>query len=70
VVLQAVADELANASAVLSERLRNVRLTADRAAAFAAALDGLVEGLEDAGEAGERYGILVTVWKPQPAGTP
>ena len=70
VVLRAVADELANASAVLSERLRNVRLTAEQAAAFAEALDRLVDGLDDAGDDGERYGVLTTVWKPQQAGTP
>lgn len=73
VMVRAVADELPTAELV-GGRLRNVRLTAARAAEVTAEIERLVDGLDDAGDdAGddaERYGFLVTVWKPRPAGAP
>ncbi|GAA3390875.1 ArsR/SmtB family transcription factor [Cryptosporangium minutisporangium] len=69
VIVRAVADELATAEPV-GGRIRNVRLTAEQAETVAAALEKLVDDLPDAGDDAERYGILVTLYKPRPADTP
>ncbi|SHM28304.1 ArsR/SmtB family transcription factor [Cryptosporangium aurantiacum] len=64
ILMRAVADELAIAEPVGS-RLRNVRLTAEQAATVAAALEKMIDDLQDAGDDAERYGLLVTVYKPR-----
>ena len=69
VIVRAVADELA-ATEPIGGRVRNVRLTAAQAAAATAAIEELLDGLEDAGDGAERYGLLALVWKPQQTGAP
>ncbi|MFG1923569.1 ArsR/SmtB family transcription factor [Cryptosporangium sp. NPDC048952] len=68
VMVRAVADDLA-AGEEIGGRLRTVRLTAEQAREVTAAIEELIDGLEDAGDDTERYGLLAAVWKPRPAGT-
>jgi DNA-binding transcriptional ArsR family regulator len=64
VVVRAVADELATAAPDSLVTIRNVRLTPEQVSEISAQLEDLVSGIEDAGDAGERHGILVTLYKP------
>lgn len=64
VAVRAIADEMATAGSILGFRIRNVRLTEEQAVAAAAALDELVDALEDAGDGAQRYGILATLFQP------
>ncbi|GIF15976.1 ArsR/SmtB family transcription factor [Actinoplanes teichomyceticus] len=66
VSVRAVADDLAGAGEVPGFRIRNLRLTREQARAAAAALESLIDGLEDAGDAGARYEILCTLFQPAP----
>ena len=68
VMLQAVADEIASGAPDPLLVLRNIRLTADQARQLATTLNELVDGLDDAGEGGARYGVLVGVYKPRSPG--
>ncbi|TQS44208.1 ArsR/SmtB family transcription factor [Cryptosporangium phraense] len=63
VIARAVADELVSAERI-GGRMRTLRLTADQAGALAAAIEKLIDGLEDAGDSAERYGVFASVWKP------
>jgi DNA-binding transcriptional ArsR family regulator len=65
IAVRAVADELAGAAPNALLHIRNVRLTSAQAETVSAALEELVGGLEDAGDGADRYGILVTLYKPQ-----
>ena len=67
VMLQAVSDEIAAAAEPLLV-LRNLRLTADQAQRLASTLSELVDGLEDAGDDGARYGVLIGLYQPRPTG--
>ena len=70
VMLQAVAGELASATAEPLLVLRNIRLTADQAAQLSSTLSELADGLEDAGDGAARYGLLIGLYQPrQPAPT-
>lgn len=64
VAVRAIADEMATAVSIPGFRIRNVRLTEEQALAAAAALDELVDALQDAGDDAHRYGILVTLFQP------
>ncbi|MFI5956865.1 ArsR/SmtB family transcription factor [Cryptosporangium sp. NPDC051539] len=64
VIVRAVADELTTGEEV-GGRIRNVRLTAAQAETAAAALERIVDELADAGDDADRYGVLVTLYKPQ-----
>ncbi|GAA2674304.1 ArsR/SmtB family transcription factor [Actinoplanes palleronii] len=64
VAVHAVADELAAAGEVSGFRVRNLRLTAEQAAAVAAAMEEIVDGLEDAGDGAERHSVVVMVFRP------
>ena len=65
VMLQAVADEIAGGAPEPLLVLRNIRLTADQARQLAGTLSELVDGLDDAGEGGARYGVLVGLYQPR-----
>ena len=65
VMLQAVADEIAGGAPDPLLVLRNIRLTADQARQLAGTLSELVDGLDDAGEGGARYGVLVGLYQPR-----
>lgn len=67
VMLQAVSDEIAAAAEPLLV-LRNIRLTADQAQRLASTLSELVDGLEDTGDDGARYGVLIGLYQPRPTG--
>ena len=64
VAVRAIADEMATAGSVLGFRIRNVRLTEEQALAAAAAIDELVDALEDAGDDAQRYGFPATLFQP------
>jgi DNA-binding transcriptional ArsR family regulator len=71
VLLQAVADEMASATVEPLLVLRNIRLTADQAGRLADTLSELADGLEDGGDAADRYGLLIGLYQPgqpDPAG--
>ncbi len=68
VMLRAVADELATATAEPLLVLRNIRLTADQAGRLASTLRELAHGLEDAGDGEARYGLLVSLYQPRQLG--
>jgi DNA-binding transcriptional ArsR family regulator len=65
VMLQAVAGELATATAELVLTLRNLRLTEAQAAGLARTMTELADGLRDAGSGEPRYGLLVGLWRPR-----
>jgi DNA-binding transcriptional ArsR family regulator len=68
VMLQAVADEIATATAEPVLVLRNVRLTAAQAERLASTLTELADGLDDAPAGEPRYGLLLGLYRPrQPA---
>jgi DNA-binding transcriptional ArsR family regulator len=64
VFLQAVADELADASGEPLIVMRNVRLTAAQAEELSATLSRLADGLDDAGPEEYRYGLLISLYRP------
>ncbi|GAA0937831.1 helix-turn-helix domain-containing protein [Kribbella koreensis] len=71
VTLQAVAAELQSATGRPMLNLRNVRLTETQAEELQARLDEMVHNLVDAGPGEARYGVLVSVYRPQqPEPTP
>jgi DNA-binding transcriptional ArsR family regulator len=65
IAVRAVADELATAAPDAMLHIRNVRLTPEQAETLAATLEAVASSVEDAGEGADRYGILVTLYKPQ-----
>ena len=65
VMVRAVADELATAAPDPLLHIRNVRLTEAQAEKLSATLDQLLTEVEPADEPADRYGILVTLYKPQ-----
>lgn len=65
VMVRAVADELATAAPEAMLTIRNVRLTPAQAEAASVALETIASSLEDAGDRAERYGVLVTLYRPQ-----
>jgi DNA-binding transcriptional ArsR family regulator len=70
IALQAVAADLETADDDPLFTVRNVRLTADQAAELSAALGRMVDELADAGPAGSRYGVVVSVYRPRQAEPP
>jgi hypothetical protein len=60
-----VAAELQSASGQPMFNLRNIRLTEAQAEELQTQLDDLVHGLQDAGPGEARYGVLVSVYRPQ-----
>ncbi len=67
---QAVAGEIAAATAEPVLVLRNVRLTQAQAQCLARRLTDLADGLEDAGDGESRYGLLLGLYLRQPGPTP
>lgn len=67
VMLQAVADEIAGATAEPVLTLRNLRLTQAQAEDLARALTELADSLEDAGDGEARYGLLLGLYRPRQA---
>jgi DNA-binding transcriptional ArsR family regulator len=63
--LQAVAAELQSASGRPMLNLRNVRLTEAQAEELQTRLSELIHGLQDAGPGEARYGVVVSVYRPQ-----
>lgn len=71
VALQAVAADLQSASGQPMLHLRNIRLTEAQAEELQTRLSELVHDLQDAGPGEARYGVVVSVYRPQqtePAG--
>lgn len=60
----AVAEELAGVTDDPLLTVRHLRLTPERAARLAEALSELVDGAEDDGPGHPRYGLLVTLYRP------
>src|ERR1700735_1461038 len=67
VMMQAVADEIATATAELVLTLRNIRLTGAQAQELARTLTDLAGGLADAGDGEARYGLLLGLYRPRQA---
>jgi ABC-type enterochelin transport system substrate-binding protein len=71
VALQAAAAELQSATGRPMLNLRNIRLTESQATELQNRLDELVHSLQDAGPGEARYGVVVSVYRPQqPEPTP
>jgi DNA-binding transcriptional ArsR family regulator len=68
VMLQAVADEIATATAEPVLVLRNIRLTEAQAERLASTLTELADGLDDAPEGEARYGLLLGLYRPRQPG--
>jgi DNA-binding transcriptional ArsR family regulator len=65
VALQAVSAELQSSTGQPMLDLRNIRLTDAQAEELRTRLSELVRGLEDAGPGEARYGVVVSVYRPQ-----
>lgn len=65
VALEAVAAELQSATGQPLTHFRNVRLTEQQAVELQDRLTELVKNLEDAGPGESRYGVVVSVYRPQ-----
>jgi DNA-binding transcriptional ArsR family regulator len=65
VALQAVSAELQSATGKPMLHLRNIRLTAAQAEELEAHLSDLLGDLQDAGPGEARYGVVVSVYRPQ-----
>jgi DNA-binding transcriptional ArsR family regulator len=71
VMLQAVADEIATATAEPVLVLRNLRLTEAQAERLGRTLADLADDLDDAGDGEPRFGLLLGLYRPrQPAPDP